>query len=99
MQHGIGSSSTEPPTPPDDRHPAESRSGIVYEFGPFQLDPDNRLLTEAGTEVRLPGRAFDALLMLVQRPGALLTKEELMAKVWGGSFVEESNLTVAVSTL
>jgi len=71
----------------------------VYEFGPFQLDPDNRLLTKSGAEVRLPGRAFDALLMLVKRPGALLTKEELLDSVWGGSFVEESNLTVAVSTL
>ena len=71
----------------------------MYEFGPFQLDPTNRLLTSSGAEVRLPGRAFDALLVLVQRPGALLTKEELMASVWGGSFVEESNLTVAVSTL
>ena len=71
----------------------------MYEFGPFQLDPDNRLLTKSGAEVRLPGRAFDALLMLVKRPGALLTKEELLDSVWGGSFVEESNLTVAVSTL
>ena len=99
MQHETGSSSTDPLTNPDDRLPAGPRSGLVYEFGPFQLDPDNRLLTKSGAEVRLPGRAFDALLMLVKRPGALLTKEELLDSVWGGSFVEESNLTVAVSTL
>jgi len=99
MQHGIGSSSSDPPTPPNDRLSAEPRAGFVYEFGSFQLDPVNRLLTKSGAEVRLPGRAFDALLMLVQRPGALLTKEELLATVWGGAFVEESNLTVAVSTL
>jgi len=39
------------------------------------------------------------LLLLVRRPGALLTKEELMSSIWGESFVEESNLTVAASTL
>jgi len=99
MQHETGSSFTEHSTPPDDRHAAESRLGLVYEFGPFQLDPVNRLVTKSGAEVRLPGRAFDALLMLLQRPGALVTKEEMMDSVWDGSFVEESNLTVAVSTL
>lgn len=99
MQHGTGSSATSLPTLPEERQPAEARSGVVYEFGPYHLDPVNRLLTSSGAEVRLPGRAFDALLMMVRRPGALLTKDELMSEVWGGSFVEESNLTVAVSTL
>lgn len=99
MQQEFGSSRPATPANSDDRLLAEPRSTVVYEFGPFQLDPANRLLTSSGTEVRLPGRAFDALLILVQRPGALLTKEELMASLWGGSFVEESNLTVAVSTL
>jgi len=98
MQHGLGSPTPDSPTLPDDRLLAEPRS-LIYEFGTFQLDPTNRLLRSSGTEVHLPGRAFDALLLLVQRPGALVTKEELMASVWGGSFVEESNLTVAVSTL
>jgi DNA-binding winged helix-turn-helix (wHTH) protein/Tfp pilus assembly protein PilF/TolB-like protein len=72
---------------------------VIYEFESFRLDPANRLLTRAGKEVALPGRAFDALLLLVRRPGGLLTKDELMASVWSGSFVEESNLTVAMSTL
>ncbi|ADW71044.1 transcriptional regulator, CadC (plasmid) [Granulicella tundricola MP5ACTX9] len=75
-------------------------SGVfVYVFADFRLEPENRLLTCAGKEVPLPGRAFDALLMLVRRPGSLLSKEELMASVWAGSFVEESNLTVTISTL
>jgi DNA-binding winged helix-turn-helix (wHTH) protein/tetratricopeptide (TPR) repeat protein len=71
----------------------------MYEFESYQLDPANRLLTCSGKEVALPGRAFDALLLLVRRPGELLTKEELLDTVWGDSFVEESNLTVAISTL
>jgi DNA-binding winged helix-turn-helix (wHTH) protein/tetratricopeptide (TPR) repeat protein/TolB-like protein len=99
MQQELGSSTPDTPANSDDRLSADPRSAIVYEFGPFQLDPANRLLTSSGREVRLPGRAFDALLLMVQRPGALLTKEQIMASLWGGSFVEESNLTVAVSTL
>ncbi len=72
---------------------------VIYEFGPFQLDPANRLLMCAGKEVALPGRAFEVLLLLVSRPGALVCKEELMASVWNGAFVEDANLTVAISTL
>lgn len=72
---------------------------IVYQFESFRLDPANRILANAGKEIPLPGRAFDALLLLVQNPGSLVTKEELMTSVWQGSFVEEANLTVAISTL
>jgi DNA-binding winged helix-turn-helix (wHTH) protein/tetratricopeptide (TPR) repeat protein len=76
-----------------------SRAGVVYEFESFRLDPANRLLTSEGREVLLPGRAFDVLLRLVEHPGALLTKDDLLESVWGGSMVEESNLTVAISTV
>lgn len=77
----------------------EDSAATVYEFDQFRLDGANRLLTRSGEAVALPGRAFDVLLMLVERAGALVTKEEMMATVWSGSFVEESNLTVAISTL
>ena len=76
-----------------------SSGEFIYLFGEFRLDGENRLLTCGGKEVALPGRAFDTLLMLVRRPGLLVGKEELMGAIWGGSFVEESNLTVAISTL
>jgi len=86
--------------PPVTKNPAGgSAATAIYEFDGFQLDPLNRLLSFGGKEVAVPGRVFDALLMLVRRPGELVTKEELLDTVWGGSFVEESNLTVAVSTL
>lgn len=71
----------------------------IYEFDGFRLDPANRLLTRSGKEIPLPGRAFDLLQMMVSRPGSLLTKEQLIATTWNGSFVEESNLTVTISTL
>jgi DNA-binding winged helix-turn-helix (wHTH) protein/TolB-like protein/Tfp pilus assembly protein PilF len=71
----------------------------VYKFGDFRLDEANRLLTRDGEEIGLPARSFDSLLMLVRRHGQLVTKAEMMDAVWAKSFVEESNLTVAISTL
>lgn len=47
----------------------------------------------------LPARAFDSLLFLVENAGRLVTKNELLDAVWANAFVEESNLTVAISTL
>jgi DNA-binding winged helix-turn-helix (wHTH) protein/Tfp pilus assembly protein PilF/TolB-like protein len=80
------------------RTPVEA-SPIVYRFGDFRLDEVNRLLTRDGEEIALPARSFDSLLMLVRRHGQLVTKAEMMDAVWAKSFVEESNLTVAISTL
>ena len=73
--------------------------GKVFEFDGFRLDAENRLLSRSGERLALPARAFDTLLILVQRPAQLVTKNELLNLVWAGSFVEESNLTVAISTL
>jgi DNA-binding winged helix-turn-helix (wHTH) protein/Tfp pilus assembly protein PilF/TolB-like protein len=72
---------------------------IICRFADFRLDEANRLLTRDGEEVSVPARSFDCLLMLVRRHGQLVTKSEMMDAVWANSFVEESNLTVAVSTL
>jgi DNA-binding winged helix-turn-helix (wHTH) protein/tetratricopeptide (TPR) repeat protein/TolB-like protein len=79
--------------------PRNLAQAAVYEFGPFRLDPGNRILAGQDGEIHLPGRAFDALCYLVQRPAVLLSKEEIMSAVWTGTFVEEANLTVAISTL
>ncbi len=71
----------------------------VFDFGPFRLNPSERLLTKDGQSVALPRRAFDTLVILVQSKGRLLTKSELMTAVWPDCFVEEANLMVAVSTV
>jgi DNA-binding winged helix-turn-helix (wHTH) protein/Tfp pilus assembly protein PilF len=71
----------------------------VYEFGPFRLDPEIRRLLHKGKTVNLMPRAFDLLLILVQRRPQLVTKEELLKQVWPDRFVEENNLTVMVSAL
>ncbi len=70
---------------------------LLYEFGPFQLDPPERLLLCDGQPVPLPPKAFDLLLTLVDRSGHLVEKDELLKAVWPGAFVEEGNLAVTVS--
>jgi DNA-binding winged helix-turn-helix (wHTH) protein/TolB-like protein len=71
----------------------------LYEFGPFQLDPPERLLLCDGQPVPMPPKAFDLLVLLVERGGHLIEKDELLKTVWRGSIVEEGNLSVTVSFL
>ncbi|MGC9951083.1 MAG: winged helix-turn-helix domain-containing protein [Bryobacteraceae bacterium] len=71
----------------------------VFEFGLFRLNPAERLLLRQQVQVRLPPKAFDALVVLVENPGHLLEKEELLRRVWPGTFVEESNLAQHISIL
>jgi len=71
----------------------------VFAFGPFQLLAARRELLAHGVPVTLGQRAFEILLMLVNRHGQLVTKDELMAEVWPGVVVEENNIQVHVSAL
>jgi TolB-like protein/DNA-binding winged helix-turn-helix (wHTH) protein/Tfp pilus assembly protein PilF len=71
----------------------------IFEFGPFRLNPAERLLLRHQVQVRLPPKAFDALVVLVENRGHLLEKDELLRKVWPGTFVEESNLAQHISVL
>jgi DNA-binding winged helix-turn-helix (wHTH) protein/Flp pilus assembly protein TadD len=68
-------------------------------FGPFELDAGERLLLRDGQPVALPPRALDVLSVLAERPGQLVTKDELLAGAWPGVVVEENVLTVAISRL
>jgi DNA-binding winged helix-turn-helix (wHTH) protein/TolB-like protein len=70
-----------------------------YEFGPFQLEPDERLLRNGEQSLSLAPKYFDLLVFLVQNSGRLLTKDQIMQTVWSGSIVEEANLTVAISAI
>ena len=71
----------------------------LYAFGPFRLDPVQRLLFREGEVVSLTPKALDTLLALVESRGTLLTKDELLDKVWPGTFVEEVTLAKNISTL
>src|SRR6266478_5837666 len=68
-------------------------------FGPFLLLAEERLLLEGDRPLRLGGRAFDILVFLVERAGQVVGKEELIARVWPQTFVEEANLKIQVSAL
>jgi DNA-binding winged helix-turn-helix (wHTH) protein/tetratricopeptide (TPR) repeat protein len=65
----------------------------VFCFGDFELDPHERRLLAHGVAVTLTPKVFDTLVMLVERAGHVVGKEELMAALWPRGFVEESNLT------
>ncbi len=71
----------------------------IFEFGPFRLNPAERSLLRDQAQIRLPPKAFDALLVLVENRGHLLEKDELLRRVWPDTFVEESNLAQHISVL
>lgn len=70
-----------------------------FEFGPFRLDRQSRILLRDGVIVPLTPKAFDTLAVLVERPGEVVTKDDLLRAVWPDSFVEESSLAQNVSVL
>ena len=71
----------------------------LYEFGPYRLLPQERLLLRDGEPVALTPKAFETLVALVRRAGQLADKDELLREVWPDSFVEESNLAQNVFAL
>jgi DNA-binding winged helix-turn-helix (wHTH) protein len=70
-----------------------------YQFGNFSLDPIERRLFAGDVLVELNSRYFDALLLLVQHPGALLSKERFLQEVWHGIPVTDEVLTQCIRTL
>jgi DNA-binding winged helix-turn-helix (wHTH) protein len=68
-------------------------------FGPFRLLLTQFLLLEGDKPVSLGSRALQILTVLLERPGELVSKDELMGRVWPKVFVEPANLTVHMSAL
>lgn len=68
-------------------------------FAEFELDARHRQLFRSGVPVPLNAKAFDLLLFLTKNSGRLISKEEIMNAVWNDQFVEDSNLTVQISSL
>ena len=73
--------------------------GDVFHFGDFTLDVGERQLLHHTTVLHLAPKAFDVLVVLVRHARRLVTKDELLARVWPESFVEEGILTVHISAL
>lgn len=70
-----------------------------YRFDRFELQSRERRLVEAGSVLPLRPLAFDVLAVLVDRAGHLVTKDELLQRVWGKVVVEENTLQAQVSAL
>jgi DNA-binding winged helix-turn-helix (wHTH) protein len=69
------------------------------EFGPFVLDPHERLLLRDGRRISLTPKVFDLLCVLVANNGHLVEKNQLLKELWPDAFVEEANLNRIVSVL
>ena len=84
------------PVPPDaGRHLKMSR----YLFGDYVLDVDERRLLRNDGEIRLRGKLFDTLCVLVENAGKLVRKDAFMESVWPDSVVEDNNLDYCISQL
>ena len=68
-------------------------------FGPFELSSSKRVLRRKGEALPLGGRALDILIYLVERPGEVIAKQELMDHVWSDVTVEEGSLRVHVAAI
>ena len=78
---------------------SSAAAGSTVEFGRFRVLLRQRQLLADGIPVELGTRAFDLLLVLVESDGLLVSKEELLSRVWPGIVVSEENLKVQVSAL
>jgi len=70
----------------------DNQTRQLYEFGEYRLEPAEKLLRRNGNPVPLTPKAFEMLLVLVERSGCLVDKDELIKAVWADTFVEEANL-------
>ena len=70
-----------------------NHSNNLVQVDDFTIDTENKTVKHAETDVDLPLKAIELLCLLVERPGELVTKEQILDTVWKDSFVEESVLT------
>src|SRR6266478_3229208 len=81
---------------------AQSRWSVSQDvlcFGPFRLAASERVLEKNGVRVRLGSRALDILIALVERPAEVVSKKELIGKVWPDLVVDEGSLRFHISAL
>ena len=69
----------------------------IYRFANCELDATNRRLMRDGTEVALEARVLSVLIQLVSRPGALVTREQLLDAVWGHRYITPSTLSRVIA--
>src|SRR5947199_390471 len=79
--------------------PFHSEDRICYEFDDFRVDPVRRPLLRSGEPVPVTPKALSILLVLLEQPGEVVEKSDLIERVWAGSHVTEANLTQNVFAL
>lgn len=72
---------------------------MIYRFDNFEFDTTRRAFSRSGEAIAINSKTFDLLAVLLENHGEILSKDELLNKVWKHQFVEENNLTVHVSAL
>ena len=70
-----------------------------YRFGPFRLDATRRRLFRDGDSISVPPKALDVLEVLIENRGRTVDKEDLLARVWPDTVVEDANLTQSIFLL
>ncbi len=71
----------------------------IYNFGPFSIDVNAKVLLRGGEPVRLSRKAVETLLVLAESSGQVLTKDEMLAAVWPDRVVDEANLTQNIAVV
>lgn len=71
----------------------------AYKFGPFLLQKESSVLTREGTALSITKRRHEILLLLIERQGQTVTKDEIMQIIWPGQIVEESNIAQQIYSL
>lgn len=71
----------------------------VFEFGPYQIDLEQRLLKRGTDVIPLAPKVLETLIVLVENRGRVLEKEYLLKRIWPDTFVEDGSLTRNISTL
>ena len=79
--------------------PADPEPKLLWQLGEIVIDPARRTLRRNGEEIAVTPKAFSILLALLERPGEVVTKQELIQRIWPDTFVTEANLTQNVSSL
>src|SRR5271156_6482857 len=74
-------------------------SKVLYEFGPFRVDPDKQVILREAQPIAITPKAFETLLILVRHSREVVSKDELMKAVWPDAFVEEANLSQNIFVL
>ena len=77
----------------------EEKERVLYEFDAFRVDPVRRVLLRDGEPVPVTPKAFSILVALMEKPGEVVEKSDLLERVWPGAFVTEANLTQNIFSL